>query len=209
MSRRLAMNSEGQMTYCTASEENIGKGRCNHIVHQNPEESPEDFCERANKTLELERLANSTWYAHRVNAAEAGYALDKLVNDESWYVRYAVASQGCGLDKLINDENEDVRALVARQRYGLDKLINDPNPWVRMAVAEQDYGLDKLINDEKELVRNAVANQGYGLDKLSKDSSDLVSFSCDNWLKDHNMTIEEYTQKVEETGGYDWVKDFY
>lgn len=35
MVKRLALNSEGLLTYCTASEENIGKGRCNHIAHQN------------------------------------------------------------------------------------------------------------------------------------------------------------------------------
>lgn len=51
MTRRLAMNSEGQMTYCTASEENIGRGRCNHIAHQKPGETPQEFCERATAAL--------------------------------------------------------------------------------------------------------------------------------------------------------------
>lgn len=59
MSKRLAMNTEGQLTYCTASEENIGKGRCNHIAHQRPDESPDEFCERANKVLK-ERNENKT-----------------------------------------------------------------------------------------------------------------------------------------------------
>lgn len=44
--KRLALNTEGQMTYCSASEENIGKGRCNHIAHQRINESQKDFLER-------------------------------------------------------------------------------------------------------------------------------------------------------------------
>ena len=42
----LALNTEGNITYCTVEPENRGKGRCNHIAHQNPGESPEDFIAR-------------------------------------------------------------------------------------------------------------------------------------------------------------------
>lgn len=34
MTKRLALTKDGKITYCTASEENIVKGRCNHIAHQ-------------------------------------------------------------------------------------------------------------------------------------------------------------------------------
>lgn len=44
--RRLSLNTEGELTYCTASEENIGKGRCNHIDHQRKGETQEQFMER-------------------------------------------------------------------------------------------------------------------------------------------------------------------
>ena len=42
----LALNTEGNITYCTVEPENRGKGRCNHIAHQDPGESPEDFIAR-------------------------------------------------------------------------------------------------------------------------------------------------------------------
>lgn len=49
MEKRLALTIDGQLTYCSASEENVGKGRCNHVSHQGKNESMEDFMMRANK----------------------------------------------------------------------------------------------------------------------------------------------------------------
>ena len=42
----LALNINGDITYCTVDPENRGKGRCNHIAHQNPGESTNEFIER-------------------------------------------------------------------------------------------------------------------------------------------------------------------
>lgn len=53
--RRLAINENGEMTYCTASEENIGKGRCNHLTHQGDHENQLDFMERVSD-LDIDRL---------------------------------------------------------------------------------------------------------------------------------------------------------
>lgn len=44
--RRLALDINGNITYCSAKEENIGKGRCTHIDHQKPNESTEEFIKR-------------------------------------------------------------------------------------------------------------------------------------------------------------------
>lgn len=45
--KRLALNTDGQMTYCSAPPDKIGVGRCNHVAHQNPGESAQEFTERA------------------------------------------------------------------------------------------------------------------------------------------------------------------
>ena len=50
---RLALNTDGKLTFCTASEENIGKGRCNHLLHQSPGETTENFIDRVNKVYEV------------------------------------------------------------------------------------------------------------------------------------------------------------
>lgn len=48
MAKVLAVNVNGDITFCTVDPENRGKGRCNHIAHQNPGESNQEFVERIN-----------------------------------------------------------------------------------------------------------------------------------------------------------------
>lgn len=48
MRRRLALTSDGRLTWCTADDEHVGKGRCNHVTHQKQGESPDDFLDRVN-----------------------------------------------------------------------------------------------------------------------------------------------------------------
>ena len=52
MTKVLALNTDGQLTYCTAPEELRGKGRCNHIFHQNNGESKEDFMQMLSEPKE-------------------------------------------------------------------------------------------------------------------------------------------------------------
>lgn len=46
MVKRLAITKDGQLTYCTADDEHIGRGRCNHLAHQLKNETCEDFIRR-------------------------------------------------------------------------------------------------------------------------------------------------------------------
>lgn len=51
MQKRLAVTEDGQLSFCTSSEENVGKGRCNHVDHQKDGESNEEFSERVEAVL--------------------------------------------------------------------------------------------------------------------------------------------------------------
>lgn len=46
MNKVLALNTEGDITYCTCEPSERGKGRCNHIEHQEENESVENFVAR-------------------------------------------------------------------------------------------------------------------------------------------------------------------
>ena len=46
MKKTLALNVNGELTYCTSPPELRGHGRCNHVAHQEAGESPEDFVKR-------------------------------------------------------------------------------------------------------------------------------------------------------------------
>ncbi len=157
----------------------------------------EDFkvrSEVASQGYGLDKLVNDEDWWVREEVARQGYGLDILIDDEEGEVREAVASQCYGLDTLINDEDWEVRSEVASQGYGLDKLINDEDECVRAEVARQGYGLDILINDKDSWVRQAVADQGYELDILINDADEDVRFTVEGYLKDHNLTLEEWKQ---------------
>lgn len=70
--KRLALNADGEMTYCSASEENIGKGRCNHVAHQKDGESQIQFMNRANeesnnKSKENQIIENRVQLLEKIN----------------------------------------------------------------------------------------------------------------------------------------------
>ncbi len=46
MHKVLALTTDGRMTYCTCEPEERGKGRCNHIAHQEEGEKTQDFINR-------------------------------------------------------------------------------------------------------------------------------------------------------------------
>ena len=41
--KRLALTKDGKITWCTATEASIGKGRCNHVCHQSDNQTNEEF----------------------------------------------------------------------------------------------------------------------------------------------------------------------
>lgn len=52
--KRLALNKNGEITYCTAPLDKVGVGRCNHIDHQKDGESVEDFVARVSNNVVIE-----------------------------------------------------------------------------------------------------------------------------------------------------------
>ena len=51
MGKRLALTVDGKMTYCTASDDNVGRGRCNHILHESGDK--ETFLKKMNTIQNL------------------------------------------------------------------------------------------------------------------------------------------------------------
>lgn len=50
----LALTKDGELTYCSAPQELRGVGRCNHVDHQRPNESTEQFLERVEGQMNSE-----------------------------------------------------------------------------------------------------------------------------------------------------------
>jgi hypothetical protein len=48
LNKVLALNTKGQLTYCTALPEDRGKGRCDHVTHQKQGQTRNDFIKELN-----------------------------------------------------------------------------------------------------------------------------------------------------------------
>lgn len=92
MTKRLAMNVDGQMTFCSAPDDKIGMGRCNHVMHQNSNESASDFTERVNiiNTIDEDSKKNLTlgsgysageWSGTELEASET--SKNSILNSET------------------------------------------------------------------------------------------------------------------------------
>lgn len=200
MVNRLALTVDGNITYCSASEENIGKGRCNHIAHQKECQSKEDFIKSVNnedkfekiKNLEFEDLKklydkgedinllkqveNRDFLKYMISKGETEFK--DLLKTKDIQLKIILASYGLHIDELKNDKHEFIREEVANQGYALEELVNDDSGEVRATVASHGYGLDKLIDDDYEFVRAEVARQGYGLDVLINDEDEVVRYEA-------------------------------
>ena len=181
MTKRLALTVDGNITYCTASDANIGKGRCNHIAHQKDGQSIEDFVSSidneinssALKTLrlkELKDICNNKEHIDFIKKLEIEYLLKYLISQgetdfsdlaksDNEEMKYILAENGLNLEILKDDKNDEIREQVASKGYNLENYINDESCIVRAEIAHQGYGLDKLVNDNHYLVRMAVAEQ--------------------------------------------------
>ena len=178
-------------------------------------EHSEDRITAVEQGYGLDILINDKNSYIRQAVARQGYGLDRLINDKVWWVRQAVAEQGYGLDILITDEDDDVRAVVARQGYGLDILVNDISWFVRQACFDSDAwkefcanNWETLIINDYERVRMVIANQGYGLNILIHDDAWLVREAVKDYLKDHNLTLEQWEQQNGIESDNNIIQDF-
>lgn len=95
----LAVNVNGDITYCTVDPENRGKGRCNHIAHQNHGESTQEFIERINEIRE------------QINSKE----------EESNFIPYEGTEVETKPYRMSNEEKEEL--IKIENRMQLDQNI--------------------------------------------------------------------------------------
>ena len=225
MAKRLALTVDGNITYCTATDENIGKGRCNHIGHQKDEESQEDFVNRIESEIKLSKiknlklkdlknmydngedlellkqLENEELIEYRISKGETDFK--DVLNTENTNIKFILIGHGLHIDEFKNDEDPFIREEVAEQGYALEDLVNDNDGDVRASVASHGYGLEKLIDDDYDGVRVQVALQGYGLDKLINDESAEVreavaeqGYGLDRLIHDPNYEVRYLAREM-------------
>ena len=136
MSKVLALTTDGRITYCTASEEDRGKGRCNHIVHQDKNESIEQFTERYNKMIE-----ESSNVTKENETAEE-------IKDKEILELYAKINELAGEELTEENFNEVISKLPPEVNRKIQEIAFDASEDFSLPVVNDTYYQDKVLEND-------------------------------------------------------------
>lgn len=150
----LAVNSKGNITLCTAQVP--GHGNCNHLIHMQPNETENQFYERADKVNQVLAAVEEPLSEYRnINST-------KMLNLPDF--------DRLEISKEFVDENHDI-------------LAKHPNSVIRALVAHYGYNLEELSNDSANHVRRTMARDGHYTDKFLHDTDTYTREEAIKYLK--------------------------
>lgn len=155
--KRLALNSDGKLTYCTSSEENMGKGRCNHIIHQNSDESAIHFISRTGN-LSIKKWEHKIDLKYEGNRLELTKKFMALHDEFEEYRKNSKSNKIAG--SLMKDSYESDINNLNISRLSEDKTDIKINSFLQKFKSVVDNGnLDDPddIKDVNEAINNIMA----------------------------------------------------
>lgn len=122
--RRLALTVDGKIAYCTAYNENTGRGECNHVAHQIGLETSEEFLKRVSSkpgSLKRKLTKESNVILARRMITENVYRSARLEGIETTYfdVEDILNNRGCA--NLTPNEITTIVNLKRAWEFILDK----------------------------------------------------------------------------------------
>lgn len=193
--RILALTNDGRITYCTCSPDQRGKGRCNHVMHQNINETSSEFTER------VENLSFAVFTPEqKVNASDEATFLPGL-QEKYWDKdrRY--------LYKIDIDDQED--GMVQYNGLAEDFVSNALGKFSNIEIAEYESCFingkngvktkNFLLNEHEEVVPfDSILNNDI-MNKLS-DIND------EDFDKKFNLLISTLKEKTGKDFSNDIIK---
>ncbi len=189
MTKRMAMTTDGRMTYCSAPPEAQGRGRCNHIGHQKEDESMEQFLERVSthtkknvRKLNHEEAVNKI--GSLVNRSNLVRFLKNQLNDKYVDVAFTVDPElksDCELVQRedIFGEGYTVFDFKYNSNY-VEKMMNESN------CQPQDVGLSCATRMLTNYLRNDMQVDENKISKITKSMNNSAGMqkAVDNIVKD-------------------------
>ena len=199
MVRRLAITTDGCMTYCSASEENVGKGRCNHLTHAKDGESQIDFLNRSSKIMHLLESENMSHEEYCYLNDEIHNIPESLVvNSKNPSIRLLAAKNSIGLKKLVNDENEDVRyyaQIYDKENKKNKRIFNRYSKMTSRLKGESEEEFKDRISKISELLETNYTRYG-GTEVIDKDLENFLESQYKNFDSDTYIKSKNYYARV-------------
>lgn len=178
--KTMALNSNGQLTYCTVPPDKRGTGRCNHIDHKKDEESTLQFVKRVEELIMTkEKVESKPVSVPTVNSKGVKLfnrnSLEEVRKTED--EEFAVQAENDMKDyaKYVLTYERDINVLKAdKDNYGED--------WYR-----QEYQkLDRIRRDK----HNAAIISINVLNKICEEY-EIIPFYPGDVKADHRQNVAE------------------
>lgn len=193
--KRLALNKEGNLTYCSVPEGVDARGtRCNHISHINSGESIDDFLERSNNILNnlIIRKENKIELSEE-NKCDANIAgiQEKFIKNNN-YIKVDSKNKNEGLSEEINSlllsfSNLDFVKYETKAIF-IDKKDTSMNCCVSESFLKE--------NERFETFRNVIGFDGMLEYQLTNDINEQFDIIVDRVKDRTNMDCTEYLIKT-------------
>ena len=161
--KRLALNKNGDITYCSVEPEMRGRGRCNHIAHQENNESVEHFIERIsvlqteieeNKEKEKASTDPSTKFMSRPSDENFEEDETKIYQKEDFkeISQEEIDALASKLDaiagqKVTPDNFKQVISNLTPDKIGeITKIAFDAAPNFSLPISDEHYGDENIKN---------------------------------------------------------------
>ena len=197
--KRLAMTIDGRLTYCSASDTNIGKGRCNHLNHAKDGESQIDFLNRSARIMNILESSSLSHEDFKYLNDEIHNIPEKLiVESKNPSIRLLAAKNSIGLSKLVNDEDRDVKYYAEINDKENKKLKRTFNKYKKMT--------SKLENESEEKFNDRVSKMSElletnytrydSIEPIDKDSEEFLESQYKNFNPEAYIKSKNYYAKI-------------
>lgn len=191
----LALNDRGELTYCSVPPEMRGRGRCNHIDHQRPGESTNEFIERIDSNIHID-----TDECKVENITEENIQYDMSQKEVDKFAAQIDQIAGCKVTP--ENLNEVLEKLNPEQIRQITKIGFDSAPSFSIPITEEGRYQAQVENNIyfADLPKRGVAGKQTVMDQMF-DSIGIVpgAFGQDTNIEGNfkdGLTDDEYFEKL-------------
>ncbi len=188
MNKVLAINTSGDLTYCTVPPELRGRGRCNHIAHQNPDETVDQFIERVNESKQA-------------ITDEVEKNLGEEISDDEVQELSSRIDKIAGVHLTKDNFNEVMNGLSPDQLAEITKIGFEAAPMFSLPISDEDLENESIKTQIyfSKLPEYGIAGNAASLAHMFEKVGEAPynngeTIDIPNSYK-HGLTPHEYFQK--------------
>lgn len=196
--RVMALDNNNQMSWCTATPENRGKGNCPHKIHQEPGESVQDFMTRAE---EYSKLDDNT--IQELKEVEKNKDNDyRREEDEEIIKEYLDELDEIAGEKVTNENLDEVlNRLTPEQMNRFAQIGFSAAPTFSLPVSDEHYGEADVENKLyfATLPQNKVGGKMKAIEQMFCKVGTVPTHKDEEYDIEHSyyegLTPQEYFAK--------------